>query len=186
MLQIRNRIRPHIWYIIGNGREASLWYDTWDIQCPLISLVSTRAIYNAGIPIQSKVADVISNNTWLWPANWRSQYPAFFNINVPILNDQADVLRWRGTDGLFYHFSVSMAWNTIRERGNEIQWSYVLWSRYCIPRYAAHLWLVMRRRLKTQDRLRPWDVGEDVDLGALRCPLCNMQQDTHEHLFFFV
>ncbi|GJY52376.1 hypothetical protein Tco_0443223 [Tanacetum coccineum] len=31
----------------------------------------------------------------------------------------------------------------------------------------------MRRRLKTQDRLRPWDVGGDVDLSSLRCPLLN-------------
>ena len=42
----------------------------------------------------------------------------------------------------------------------------------------------MRRRLKTQDRLRPWDVGEDVDLSSLRCPLCKVEQDTHDHLFF--
>ena len=95
-----------------------------------------------------------------------------------------DSLRWTSIDGLFYSFSVSSVWKTIRDRGNEVQWSYIVWSRYCIPRHAAHLWLVMRRRLKTQDRLKPWDVGEDVDLSALRCPLCKVQQDTHDHLFF--
>ncbi|GJZ31160.1 reverse transcriptase domain, reverse transcriptase zinc-binding domain protein [Tanacetum coccineum] len=42
----------------------------------------------------------------------------------------------------------------------------------------------MRRRLKTQDRLRKWDVGNDVDLNLLRCPLCKLQPDSHEHLFF--
>nr|GEW19171.1 RNA-directed DNA polymerase, eukaryota, reverse transcriptase zinc-binding domain protein [Tanacetum cinerariifolium] len=38
--------------------------------------------------------------------------------------------------------------------------------------------------LKTQDMLRPWDVGPAMDLSSLRCPLCNNQQDSHEHLFF--
>ncbi|GJX24670.1 uncharacterized protein Tco_0230966 [Tanacetum coccineum] len=38
--------------------------------------------------------------------------------------------------------------------------------------------------LKTQDMLRQWDVGEYVDLTLLRCPLCKLIQDSHEHLFF--
>ncbi|GKF84346.1 RNA-directed DNA polymerase, eukaryota, reverse transcriptase zinc-binding domain protein, partial [Tanacetum coccineum] len=42
----------------------------------------------------------------------------------------------------------------------------------------------MRRSLKTQDNLRAWDVGPNVDLSMLRCPLCDTQRDSHEHLFF--
>nr|GEX70172.1 reverse transcriptase domain, reverse transcriptase zinc-binding domain protein [Tanacetum cinerariifolium] len=29
-----------------------------------------------------------------------------------------------------------------------------------------------------------WDIGTDVDLNMLRCPLCKLQPDSHEHLFF--
>ncbi|PWA49814.1 reverse transcriptase zinc-binding domain-containing protein [Artemisia annua] len=64
-----------------------------DTQCPLISLVSTRAIHNAGISIHAKVADVILNNTWSWPYNWYSRFPNLGNVNVPIINDQLDSLR---------------------------------------------------------------------------------------------
>ncbi|GJY88494.1 polypyrimidine tract-binding protein homolog 2 isoform X1 [Tanacetum coccineum] len=38
--------------------------------------------------------------------------------------------------------------------------------------------------LRTQDKLRQWDVGESMDLSLLRCPLCNLIPDLHEHLFF--
>ena len=38
----------------------------------------------------------------------------------------------------------------------------------------------MRRRLRTQDRLR----HNDPTNGALLCPLCNTQLDSHDHLFF--
>ncbi|GJQ90785.1 reverse transcriptase domain, reverse transcriptase zinc-binding domain protein [Tanacetum coccineum] len=93
------------------------------------------------------------------------------------------MLRWKDVDGNLRPFSVTLAWNTIRERRNIVQWSYIVWSKYCIPRHVAHLWLVMRRRLKTQDRLRPWDVGGDVDLSSLRCPLCKVEQDSHDHFF---
>ncbi|GJW55296.1 thiamine thiazole synthase, chloroplastic-like protein [Tanacetum coccineum] len=83
------------------------------------------------------------------------QYPILANVKVPTLHEHGDVLRWKDVDGI-----------------------------YCIPRHATHLWLVMRRRLKTQDRLRPWDIGGDVDLRSLRCPLCKIEQDSHNHLFF--
>ncbi|GKB91561.1 reverse transcriptase domain, reverse transcriptase zinc-binding domain protein [Tanacetum coccineum] len=41
-----------------------------------------------------------------------------------------------------------------------------------------------RLKLKTQDRLRQWDVGPSIDLNLLRCPLCDLVPDSHDHLFF--
>ncbi|GJU52788.1 uncharacterized protein Tco_1226502 [Tanacetum coccineum] len=173
LLQIRNIIRPHVWHSIGDGKEASMWFDTWDSKCPLMNILSYRAIHNAGLSIEAKVADLILDNGWSWPDQWSTRYySTLATINVPILHDHADMLRWKDVDGNLRPFSVTLAWNTIRERRDIVQWSYIVWSKYCIPRHVAHLWLVMRRTLKTQDRLRPWDVGGDVDLSSLRCPLC--------------
>ncbi|GKD50598.1 homeodomain-like protein [Tanacetum coccineum] len=42
----------------------------------------------------------------------------------------------------------------------------------------------MRRSIKTQDKLRTWDVGPNIDLSLLRCLLCESQMDSYEHLFF--
>ncbi|GJT34951.1 lupus La protein [Tanacetum coccineum] len=75
-------------------------------------------------------------------------------------------------------------WQCIRDHGNEVDWFHIVWSKVYIPRHAIHLWLVMRRRLLTQDKLRQWDVGNSIDLNLLRCPLCNSQPDSHDHLFF--
>ncbi|GJU37331.1 RNA-directed DNA polymerase, eukaryota, reverse transcriptase zinc-binding domain protein [Tanacetum coccineum] len=43
---------------------------------------------------------------------------------------------------------------------------------------------VMRKSLKTQDKLRQSDVGNGTDLSLLRCVLCDSIRDSHEHLFF--
>ncbi|GJW90626.1 retrovirus-related pol polyprotein from transposon opus [Tanacetum coccineum] len=40
------------------------------------------------------------------------------------------------------------------------------------------------QKLKTQDRMRQWDVGLSIDLNLLRCPLCDLVPDSHDHLFF--
>nr|GEU79019.1 hypothetical protein [Tanacetum cinerariifolium] len=51
-------------------------------------------------------------------------------------------------------------------------------------RHAFHLWLVMRNNLKTQDKLRQWDVGVGTDLNLLQCAFGSSQMDSHAHLFF--
>ncbi|GKB46101.1 ribonuclease H-like domain-containing protein, partial [Tanacetum coccineum] len=65
-----------------------------------------------------------------------------------------------------------------------INWYDVMWFSNCIPRYAFHFWLVMKRKLKTQDTLRQWDVSSNANLNLLQCPLCESQLDSHDHLFF--
>ncbi|GJR38847.1 homeodomain-like protein [Tanacetum coccineum] len=76
------------------------------------------------------------------------------------------------------------AWEAFRPRGNEVNWFRIVWFPHSIPRHSFHLWLVMRNSLKTQDKLRQWDVGINTDLNLLRCSLCNTQSDSHAHLFF--
>ncbi|GKA94578.1 reverse transcriptase domain, reverse transcriptase zinc-binding domain protein [Tanacetum coccineum] len=85
---------------------------------------------------------------------------------------------------LGYLLLLRGAWEALRPRGNEITWYHIVWFSHNIPRHAFNLWLIMRRSLKTQDRVRQWDVGPNVDLNTLRCKLCDAQPDSHEHLFF--
>ncbi|GKC04454.1 homeodomain-like protein [Tanacetum coccineum] len=81
-------------------------------------------------------------------------------------------------------FSVKAAWEAFRPRGNEVTWHRIVWFSNNIPRHAFHLWLVMRKSLKTHDKLRQLDVGGDLNLSTLRCVLCDSQPDSHEHLLF--
>nr|GEU87335.1 hypothetical protein [Tanacetum cinerariifolium] len=39
-------------------------------------------------------------------------------------------------------------------------------------------------KLKTQDRLRQWDVGSSIDINLLKCPLCDSVPNSHGQLFF--
>ncbi|GJZ58943.1 putative reverse transcriptase domain, reverse transcriptase zinc-binding domain protein [Tanacetum coccineum] len=62
------------------------------------------------------------------------------------------------------------AWEALRPHGNEILWSRVVWFPHGIPRHAFHIWIVLRGSLRTQDKLRQWDVWhyvrsmDDMDL----------------------
>ena len=60
-------------------------------------------------------------------------------------------------------------------------WYDVVWFPNNIPRHAFNLWLIIKRKLKTQDRVSIWDV--DQNLGST-CSLCDTVPDSHDHLFF--
>ncbi|GKE28831.1 homeodomain-like protein [Tanacetum coccineum] len=104
-------------------------------------------------------------------------------MSAPILDPtSSDLIQWKNKKGVLSLFSVAKAWEELRPRGFEVKWTRVVWFSHCIPRHAFHLWLTLRGSLRTQDKLRQWDVG-NVDLSLIQCPLCDMVPDSHCHLF---
>ncbi|GJR06230.1 putative reverse transcriptase domain-containing protein [Tanacetum coccineum] len=185
LLQLRVLVRPFFSVKLGNGRDTSVWHDSWCSHCPLSRLISPRDIYSEGFNNQAMVADFVINNVWTWPQAWIAKAPILNLIPAPNLDENTmDCVRWRDANGVFSDFSVSRAWEAFRPRGNEVNWFRIVWFPHSIPRHSFHLWLVMRNSLKTQDKLRQWDVGINTDLNLLRCSLCNTQSDSHAHLFF--
>ncbi|GJU50139.1 putative RNA-directed DNA polymerase, eukaryota, reverse transcriptase zinc-binding domain protein [Tanacetum coccineum] len=168
ILQLRDIVKPFLWVRIGNGMSTSLWYDMWFSQSPISRFLSPRDITREGFTIQSKVVDLVTNGTWNWPLSWLAKAPNLALIVAPILVNSHDFIQWRDINGNMADFSVKLAWEALRPRGAEVLWYKIVWFAHCIPRHAFHLWLVMRRSLKTQDKLCPWDVGPSTDLNTLR------------------
>ncbi|GJY14215.1 hypothetical protein Tco_0383524 [Tanacetum coccineum] len=107
--------------------------------------------------LSAKVMDVIDSGAWRWPIEWNSKYPNLDNIAVLNLSGVSDRLVWKNSDNVESGFSVATVWNCIRPRVNEVDWFHVVWFSHQIPRHAIHLWLVIHRKLKTQDKLSQWD-----------------------------
>ncbi|GJU46490.1 RNA-directed DNA polymerase, eukaryota, reverse transcriptase zinc-binding domain protein [Tanacetum coccineum] len=184
LLQLRPLIRDYLWFRIGTGNTCSLWFDKWSSMQPLANIISCRDIHRAGFSLCSKVNDAIRDGAWVWPEEWLSKYPSLISVAAPMLSNEVDQLEWHNSMGVVKHFSVREVWETIRPRSDVVDWYHVVWFPNCIPSHAFHLWLIAKRRLKTQDRLRPWDSRG----GSLPtcCPLCDGPPDSHDHLFFIV
>ncbi|GJU72078.1 RNA-directed DNA polymerase, eukaryota, reverse transcriptase zinc-binding domain protein [Tanacetum coccineum] len=184
LLQIRDLVKPFFWSKIGNGRNTSLLFDNWCASSPLSTYLTPRGISREGFNLRTCVADLVAADGWLWAQSWLLKAPNLGLIPVPALRDQIDVVQWKDLNGLLSSFSVRAAWEALRSRGNSVLWYRVVWFSHCIPRHAFHIWLVMRNSLRTQDKLRQWDVGDGTDLNLLQCALCESQKDSHPHLFF--
>ncbi|XP_022015023.1 uncharacterized protein LOC110914540 [Helianthus annuus] len=184
MLQIRPIIRKFFWTEIGNGVNTSAWFDSWSVLGPLHSIVSPRVIANAGFDMGSKVSDIYHSNSWIWPLEWRVSYPGLNQLDqLSLVPNKPDKLMWRHGDNLF-DFSSSRAWDSVRIQAGEVDWSRVVWFPQCIPRHVFLMWLIMRRKLLTQDKILSWDFSRRKNMNMMCCLLCYANHDSHNHLFF--
>nr|GFB00894.1 RNA-directed DNA polymerase, eukaryota, reverse transcriptase zinc-binding domain protein [Tanacetum cinerariifolium] len=60
-----------------------------------------------------------------------------------------------------------LVWDDIRFRDSKVNWYSMVWFPSCIPRHAINLWLIVRRKLKTQDLIPVWDVSSSLGVDAL-------------------
>ncbi|GJT28060.1 hypothetical protein Tco_0908335 [Tanacetum coccineum] len=67
LIELRDRIKPHIFHNIGNGKSTSVWFK--DNDC---------------------VFDMIENGRWRWPSEWWEKFPVLKSINVPCLSEKSD------------------------------------------------------------------------------------------------
>ncbi|XP_022030516.1 uncharacterized protein LOC110931430 [Helianthus annuus] len=185
LLSYRSSVRKFFWKRIGNGVNTSVWHDTWCNECPLSQYVSPRIMSQQGFSIFSRVADVFREGTWQWPVAWRDLFPVLFNLNtVNLIPNKQDFTLWRNNEGKLMPFTSKVVWETIRSRGADAVWSRVVWSGCNIPRHSFHCWLIFRRKLWTQDRIRRWNCSISGSMNMLCCLLCQKGMDSHDHLFF--
>ncbi|XP_021979813.1 uncharacterized protein LOC110875929 [Helianthus annuus] len=143
-------------------------------------------IAREGFNLKTTVAELIDGNgNWRWPQAWLNLFPVLINVTVPaIVPDLEDRLGWKSFEGKIVHFSSWDAWNNLRVRENKVAWVNMVWYGQCIPRHSFHLWLVIKNKLKTQDRLAVWEAGSETNLILMCCPLCKYGRDSRDHLFF--
>ncbi|GJX96249.1 RNA-directed DNA polymerase, eukaryota, partial [Tanacetum coccineum] len=172
----------HIWNIVSSKESLWVrWVHTYKLRGHTLGM-AIRRLYGMTCGV---INALLVNGAWRWPAPWLVKAPNLALIAAPNIDiSRHDSMRWCDLNGNLSDFSVKYAWEVLRPRGQQVMWYHITWFSHCIPRHAFHIWLVMRRCLKTQDKLRPWDVDAQTDLTQLRCSLCGSQQDSHEHLFF--
>ncbi|XP_047340323.1 uncharacterized protein LOC124943910 [Impatiens glandulifera] len=91
-------------------------------------------------------------------------------------NDTIDTRDWNvENDGTF---NLKLAWELIRDRGDNVGWFNVVWSSKIILRHQFIMWLVFRERLSTRDRIKRY-----MDIPNSKCLLCVGNEETMNHLF---
>ncbi|CAH1435589.1 unnamed protein product [Lactuca virosa] len=179
-LEVRKIVRPHVVSCVGNGMNTSLWHDWWHPIGILSTIISRRDWIRNGFSDISKVSDVMVNDFYLWPVEWVIEFPGLKDGPMFCIDaNQRDVTGWRDKNGVCKQFSCKQVWRDINNFGDKVPWYDIVWYGNCIPRNSFILWLAILNRLKTQDRVKGWEIS-----GNLLCPFCAISSDSHDHLFF--
>jgi hypothetical protein len=150
ILKLREKIRMHIGYKIGNGKSIS-WHDRWCNESPLSDFITAREMYNARFNGDCTVDKLIKNGAWCWPEDWLNKFPKLRNIQIPtLLNDTMDKVEWITNTGLRTKFATKVVWNDLCCYGNKVVWNDLVWFSQSIPKHSFILWMEIQGRLMTQ------------------------------------
>ena len=96
---------------------------------------------------------IIISNQWSWPGAANEEVQAIINGLPTYSPNQAreDIVKWSlSADG---KFTVKSTWEHIRGIAPKISWHSVVWFGQDIPMMAFIMWLAIKLKLSTKDRL---------------------------------
>ncbi|XP_010421785.1 PREDICTED: uncharacterized protein LOC104707187 [Camelina sativa] len=117
----------------------------------------------------------------------RHRFPLFVAIEEAIQKQQLsrsddvyDIPLWKGKNDCYRKsFSTKDTWFHIHATHPQLPDYKAIWFTHATPKYAFLLWLVVKNRVATGDKLQQWNPQ-----AIASCILCNHLQETTEHLFF--
>ncbi|GJW02174.1 RNA-directed DNA polymerase, eukaryota, reverse transcriptase zinc-binding domain protein [Tanacetum coccineum] len=180
ILSMRDKVRKHIGWKLGNGKLVNVWHDQWCGVSPLSEFISSRDVYDARLKDNCTVKEVIQDGRWVWPNEWSSDFEKLRQIQIPVLKENCeDCVVWITRLGKELKFKIGEVWKDLCRNNAKVDWCSMVWFPQAIPRHAFVLWLATKKRLMTQDRMALWRPNDN-----LKCALCGQCEDSHNHLFF--
>lgn len=103
-----------------------------------------------------------------------------YKLKMQDINHEEDIRLWKGKSDVYQPaFSTKHTWHLVRTVAVKKQWYGVVWFPLVTPKYSIHIWLTVRNRLATCDRLLKWYAQVDT-----ACVLYNHSMETRNHLVF--
>lgn len=186
LCKLRPLARPFIVCEVGSGVTAKFWYNNWTGLGPLIDMAGPRAPQTVGLPSDAVVRDAIRGGDW-WISTSRSRNPIILMLKNALPHPEGmigsqhdDVYLWQtGQQAPSNIFSTTKTWLALHPHTTIVAWSKSVWFKDRIPKHAFISWVVAWNRLHTRDRLSRWGLTVPTN-----CILCNLQEESRDHLFF--
>ncbi|XP_077228472.1 uncharacterized protein LOC143861430 [Tasmannia lanceolata] len=174
ILQQRQSAKNFICYVVGEGSSIDFWKHPWHPDGILNS--SEGRIFN--LPKEGSVKEFRIYGTW----DKILTQPQFQELKTVINSglfsqNPYDYAVWKpAPDGAF---SIKSAWNQVRKKHPVLEWTSSVWFKGSVPRQSLVTWQALTYKLSTRDRIMFLNPSRET-----RCPLCKVNPETIDHLFF--
>lgn len=179
-MDVQGEMEKNVVALIGNGESIRLWLDVWHPSGVLVKHYGERIRYDSGMNRLSKVKSILYNGEWRHgPLTSHSLMEAWAALqSIERLSpNEGDTIVWKvNSSG---SFTTRSSWNLVRDVGNVMDWSKVVWVPNHIPKHSFFVWKTMIKRVLTQSRLCKMGI-----LQTSQCYLCWNGTKTLDHLYF--
>lgn len=167
---------------VNNGKQTYFWYDNWSSLGCLKDLLRDGGSIALGIEEHDLVGDVLTSHR-----RKRHRFQILNEVENEIdqirsraNQEEEEVPLWRPPDDKYSKvFSTKKTWLSIRQSQPECGWSKGVWFSQATPKYSFLVWVAIKNRLQTMDRILSWNSAAN---GV--CVLCQEEEETCQHLFF--
>lgn len=176
ILNLRQLASEYIRYYVGRDSNFFIWHDPWVGNSPLITQYRLDIVSIAESQSSAKLRDFLHDNSRDLP---RSNHVDMMDLRRKIgsiLIHHQDSISWDGLQA--FKVQHSSIWCSIRDRGPPSPWYGIVWNQCALPKCSFTLWLALKNRLLTKDRMLAF--GMNVDPV---CLLCNTDNESVQHLF---
>lgn len=182
LLKMRDLAKTYHKMEVNNGNQTYFWYDNWSGLGCLRGLLNNGGSIALGIREHDLVGDVLTSHR-----RKRHRFQVLNEVENEIdairsrVNQEVeDIPLWRQPDDKFSKvFATKKTWLSMRLPQPECGWSKGVWFSQATPKYSFLVWVAIKNRLQTMDRILSWNNAAN---GG--CVLCQEEEETCQHLFF--
>ncbi|OVA16906.1 Reverse transcriptase zinc-binding domain [Macleaya cordata] len=163
-------------WVLGNGREISLWNDAW---CSDRSIINLLNVGSNRMTLSSKVSDIIQNGRWVYPPDFSMilQKIGIDTNSLPIPSEEFDTRVWSLTT--YGSFTVASNLDLIRDHFPKVSWSKWVWKTCIHLRLSSQVWKILNGSCATDDIIKKCGVQL-----ASRCFFCECQEEDIDHIIW--
>ena len=180
-MKLRDLAKSYLKMEVYNGEHISFCYDSWSRFGCLKDLLGEGGKLSLGITENTHVDEVMLKHR---RRRHRLRILNEVEDEVEILRSKRteaeDIPLWKQREDRFSNqFSTKKTWQAIRQSRAECSWSRGVWFPQSTLKYSFLVWVAIRNRLQTHDRMKMWNTSIDT-----KCILCEEEEETCQHLFF--
>jgi len=130
----------------------------------LLDRYGYQIVYDSGLPLNSKLSDIIKDGEWFWAAARSEDLVAIQAKLHEVDVGGSDLTVWDTRNG---KYSCAATWERIKEVFLVVSWWKLVWFPMAIPMHSFILWLTFRDALVTKHKMHSWGYT-----GPSLCPFC--------------
>ncbi|XP_056857302.1 uncharacterized protein LOC130506635 [Raphanus sativus] len=180
LLDLREIIYPWIRKQIHNGETTYFWTSNWSPYGKLSVYLNASVSMRFPVCSTATLAELWDNGGWILP-NARSdrQLEVITYLSTRSLNDYKDEIEWWPGNQRQMSYKTGALYDLLRPPAPAVAWHKEVWFSGGIPKHMFLVWLMVRNRCPTRDRILSWGLLTDS-----RCLLCNAADESIAHCFF--